>query len=72
MSSPFASFQQDQEVIHAWLQDLHFEEYFNNFVQNGYDMPTITRMTPEVTSNANTASIYTHLIGFSLNLMFSF
>lgn len=30
-----------------WLQDLHFEEYFTLFVAAGYDMPTISKMTPE-------------------------
>ncbi|XP_041363793.1 caskin-2-like [Gigantopelta aegis] len=38
---------QDCEVMHAWLADLHFEEYYNNFHQAGYDMPTVSRMTPE-------------------------
>lgn len=38
---------QDQDIIHAWLQDLHFEEYFTLFVSAGYDMPTISKMTPE-------------------------
>lgn len=37
----------DQDIIHAWLVDLHFEEYFPLFVSAGYDMPTIGRMTPE-------------------------
>ncbi|EEB16625.1 ankyrin repeat-containing protein, putative [Pediculus humanus corporis] len=37
----------DQDIIHAWLQDLHFEEYFALFVSAGYDMPTISKMTPE-------------------------
>lgn len=37
----------DKEVLHAWLHDLHFEDYYPNFVQAGYDMPTISRMTPE-------------------------
>ena len=39
---------QDKEVLHAWLHDLHFEDYYSLFVQAGYDMPTISRMTPEV------------------------
>ena len=39
---------QDEEVLRAWLADLHFEEYFHLFVAAGYDMPTISRMTPEV------------------------
>lgn len=39
---------QDKEVLHAWLHDLRFEDYYTNFVQAGYDMPTISRMTPEV------------------------
>ncbi|GLH08942.1 Caskin-2 [Gryllus bimaculatus] len=37
----------DQDVIHSWLLDLHFEEYFPLFASAGYDMPTISRMTPE-------------------------
>jgi hypothetical protein len=37
----------DQEVLAAWLSELRFEEYINNFIHAGYDMPTITRMTPE-------------------------
>ena len=41
---------QDTEVLRAWLADLHFEEYYNLFIQDGYDMPTISRMTPEVSS----------------------
>ena len=39
-------------MLHAWLHDLHFEDYYSNFVQAGYDMPTISRMTPEVPSFA--------------------
>lgn len=39
---------QDNEVLHAWLHDLHYEEYYPLFVQAGYDLPTISRMTPEV------------------------
>lgn len=38
---------QDQDVLHAWLMDIHFEEYFPLFVSAGYDMYTISRMTPE-------------------------
>ncbi|XP_049803664.1 caskin-2 isoform X6 [Schistocerca nitens] len=37
----------DQDVLHAWLMDLHFEEYFPLFASAGYDMPTICKMTPE-------------------------
>lgn len=38
---------QDQEIIHTWLVDLQFEEYFPLFISAGYDLPTIGRMTPE-------------------------
>ncbi|RZC42548.1 caskin-1 [Asbolus verrucosus] len=38
---------QDQEIIHAWLVDLQYDEYFPLFVGAGYDLPTIGRMTPE-------------------------
>ncbi|KAL1131174.1 hypothetical protein AAG570_012410 [Ranatra chinensis] len=37
----------DQDVLQTWLMDLHFEEYFPLFVNAGYDMHTISRMTPE-------------------------
>ncbi|XP_025837705.1 uncharacterized protein LOC108737168 isoform X2 [Agrilus planipennis] len=37
----------DQEIIHAWLLDLQYEEYFPLFIAAGYDLPTIGRMTPE-------------------------
>lgn len=34
-------------MLNAWLTDLNFEEYCQLFVMAGYDMPTISRMTPE-------------------------
>ncbi|XP_037073919.1 caskin-2-like, partial [Pollicipes pollicipes] len=37
----------DSEVLNAWLTDFHFEEYYQLFVSAGYDMPTVSRMTPE-------------------------
>ncbi|KAL1438518.1 hypothetical protein MTO96_048123 [Rhipicephalus appendiculatus] len=37
----------DTEVLTTWLKNLHFEEYTHLFLQAGYDMPTISRMTPE-------------------------
>ncbi|XP_034247597.1 caskin-2 isoform X2 [Thrips palmi] len=37
----------DCEVVLSWLQDLHFEDYYHLFISAGYDMPTISRMTPE-------------------------
>ncbi|XP_024084057.1 uncharacterized protein LOC106661088 isoform X3 [Cimex lectularius] len=37
----------DPEILNSWLIDLHFEEYFPLFVNAGYDMYTISRMTPE-------------------------
>jgi len=36
-----------EEVVHCWLTDLRFQEYFSLFAAAGYDMPTISRMTPE-------------------------
>ena len=38
---------QDHEILLAWLTDLHYEEYYELFISAGYDMPTISRMTPE-------------------------
>ncbi|KAB7497451.1 Caskin-2 [Armadillidium nasatum] len=37
----------DSEVLRIWLTELHFEEYYEKFLSSGYDMPTISRMTPE-------------------------
>jgi len=37
----------DLDVVHAWLTELQFEEYFPLFASAGYDLTTITRMTPE-------------------------
>lgn len=37
----------EAEVLRRWLCEQRFEEYFHLFVQSGYDMPTISRMTPE-------------------------
>lgn len=37
----------DHEIITDWLRDLGFEEYASMFIEAGYDMPTISRMTPE-------------------------
>ena len=52
---------QDGEVLRAWLADLHFEEYYNLFIQAGYDMPTISRMTPEVSTVRRETYIYLFL-----------
>ncbi|XP_060802772.1 uncharacterized protein LOC106142488 isoform X2 [Amyelois transitella] len=37
----------DADIIHAWLADLQMEEYARLFIEAGYDLPTLTRMTPE-------------------------
>lgn len=37
----------DHEIITDWLRELCFEEYAPLFSAAGYDMPTISRMTPE-------------------------
>ena len=50
---------QDAKVLHAWLSELHFEEYYPLFTQAAYDMPTISRMTPEV--SALMAHLCTHM-----------
>lgn len=40
---------QDAEAIGQWLSDFQLQQYTGNFVSAGYDVPTISRMTPEVT-----------------------
>lgn len=37
----------DGEIMRTWLASINCEEYCKNFLDNGYDMPTITRMTPQ-------------------------
>lgn len=39
---------QDAEAIHNWLSEFQLEGYTAHFLQAGYDVPTISRMTPEV------------------------
>ncbi|KAM9462786.1 caskin-2 isoform 3-T3 [Clarias gariepinus] len=37
----------DAEAIYQWLCEFHLEQYTKNFLTAGYDVPTISRMTPE-------------------------
>ncbi|XP_047015164.1 caskin-2 isoform X6 [Ictalurus punctatus] len=37
----------DAEAIFHWLREFHLEQYTTNFLTAGYDVPTISRMTPE-------------------------
>ncbi|XP_076837903.1 caskin-2 isoform X3 [Brachyhypopomus gauderio] len=37
----------DAEAIYQWLRDFQLEQYTTNFLSAGYDVPTISRMTPE-------------------------
>ncbi|XP_062294107.1 caskin-2-like isoform X3 [Scomber scombrus] len=37
----------DGEAIYQWLSDFQLEQYTGNFISAGYDVPTISRMTPE-------------------------
>ncbi|XP_058261834.1 caskin-2 isoform X2 [Hemibagrus wyckioides] len=37
----------DAEAIFQWLHEFHLEQYTTNFLTAGYDVPTISRMTPE-------------------------
>ncbi|XP_013789231.1 caskin-2-like [Limulus polyphemus] len=37
----------DKEIMKTWLSSLHLSQYFELFVQAGYDMATVSRMTPE-------------------------
>jgi len=39
---------QDCSGVHSWLDSLQLTEYIPLFTGAGYDMPTISRMTPEV------------------------
>ncbi|XP_035998234.1 caskin-2 isoform X6 [Fundulus heteroclitus] len=37
----------DSEAIYQWLREFQLEQYTSNFIRAGYDVPTISRMTPE-------------------------
>ncbi|CAF0799343.1 unnamed protein product, partial [Didymodactylos carnosus] len=37
----------ENEIVLTWLRDFSYEDYYENFIANGYDIHTITRMTPE-------------------------
>ncbi|XP_062539162.1 uncharacterized protein LOC134207464 [Armigeres subalbatus] len=37
----------DHDIISEWLMEVHFHEYTYLFLEAGYDLPTIARMTPE-------------------------
>ncbi|XP_078019257.1 caskin-2 isoform X2 [Epinephelus lanceolatus] len=37
----------DSEAIYQWLCEFQLEQYTSNFISAGYDVPTISRMTPE-------------------------
>ena len=39
---------QDADVLYAWLASMRLDHLCELFLQAGYDMPTISRMTPEV------------------------
>ena len=36
-----------EEAVTAWLTDLDFDWYFHHFWKAGYDLPTISQMTPQ-------------------------
>jgi hypothetical protein len=33
--------------VEQWLRSIHFDEYVSHFLDAGYDLPTISRTTPE-------------------------
>ncbi|KAM8836322.1 caskin-2 isoform 2-T5 [Spinachia spinachia] len=37
----------DSEAIYQWLNEFQLQQYTSNFTSAGYDVPTISRMTPE-------------------------
>lgn len=47
-NSVFDCVLKDAEAIYQWLSEFQLEQYTANFISAGYDVPTISRMTPEV------------------------
>lgn len=39
---------QSAEAVSQWLATFQLQLYASNFISAGYDLPTISRMTPEV------------------------
>lgn len=37
----------DNEILHSWLRSINCEEFVAKFLDAGYDMPTISRITPQ-------------------------
>lgn len=37
----------EDEMIESWLLRIEFAEYICNFIESGYDMGSISKMTPE-------------------------
>ncbi|XP_068458040.1 caskin-2-like isoform X2 [Clinocottus analis] len=37
----------DAEALYQWLTEFQLEQYIGNFISAGYDVPTVSRMTPE-------------------------
>lgn len=52
---------QDKDIMYSWLVDLHLEEYLPLFLNAGYDMRTVSKMTPEVSYYFNN---YSHINTF--------
>lgn len=50
-NSVFGCVLKDAEAIYQWLSEFQLEQYTANFINAGYDVPTISRMTPEVSED---------------------
>lgn len=62
----------ENEIVFAWLREFSYENYAENFINNGYDIQTIVRMTPEVNIDCRlnmkmcfTTKINLSLLGFN-------
>lgn len=49
---------QSAEVVSQWLATFQLQLYAPNFTSAGYDLPTISRMTPEVSCYGLVASCF--------------
>src|SRR3569832_375552 len=41
-------FFQEDDIISCWLRNMSYEDYASMFINAGYDLLTISRMTPQV------------------------
>jgi len=50
--------QADDDMVKRWLASVRLERYYQLFADAGYDLPTVSRMTPEVHLNTLYCTVF--------------